>query len=158
MNEILYSNFRGKYFTLVEFSSVLSKEFGQTKSKIISNSIFDIVDPNHRVIKPRKAEDMNRTTYIISNGTFESYLKKSILRSKIMKTFTGNYQSEYSEFTTISSEDNNLIALKILSIFDYITYEVVGGEQPEIFIRLNDPLKVYGIVKVLSLIRIIMLQ
>jgi len=33
-----------------------------------------------------------------------------------------------------------------LSIFDYITYEITGGEEPEIFIRLNDPDKVKNIV------------
>jgi len=33
-----------------------------------------------------------------------------------------------------------------LSIFDYITYEIAGGEEPEIFIRLNDPRKIENIV------------
>ena len=32
------------------------------------------------------------------------------------------------------------------SYFDYATYEIVGGEQPEIFIRLNDPEKIRRIV------------
>ena len=39
-----------------------------------------------------------------------------------------------------------MIALKLLSIFDYITYEVLRGEEPEIFIRLNDPNKIKSIV------------
>ena len=33
-----------------------------------------------------------------------------------------------------------------MSVFDYITYEVAGGEEPEIFIRLNDPNKIKSIV------------
>ena len=33
-----------------------------------------------------------------------------------------------------------------MSIFDYIIYEIVGGEEPEIFIRLNDPNKIKSIV------------
>lgn len=34
----------------------------------------------------------------------------------------------------------------MLSIFDYISYEILGGEEPEIFIRLNDPQKIKNIV------------
>lgn len=36
--------------------------------------------------------------------------------------------------------------MKLLSVFGYINYEVVGGEEPEIFIRLNDPNKIKSIV------------
>ena len=43
---------------------------------------------------------------------------------------------------SLISDENSNIALKLLSIFDYITYEVAGGEEPEIFIRLNDPNKI----------------
>lgn len=51
-----------------------------------------------------------------------------------------------SKFMPLSPEGIDATALKLLSIFDYATYEVVGGEQPEIFIRLNDPEKIRRIV------------
>ena len=146
VNQTLYSTFKKKYFTLEEFANSISKQFGKTKARIIANSIFDLVDPSHKVVKPRNTEDMSQATFMLANGTFDSYLKKPILRSGLVKSFTGNYTSEYSQFTSISPDDVDAIALKILSIFDYISYEIVGGEQPEIFIRLNDPNKVAGIV------------
>lgn len=46
----------------------------------------------------------------------------------------------------LDSSSIDAVALKLLSMFDYITYEVVGGEEPEIFIRLNDAEKVRRIV------------
>lgn len=146
VTQVLYSKFKKKYFTLEEFANALSSQFGKTKARIIANSIFDLVDPNHKVVKPRNSDDVSQTAFMLANGTFDSYLKKSILRSGLIKSFTGNFNSEYSQFTTISSDDSDAVALKILSIFDYISYEIIGGEQPEIFIRLNDPNKVGGIV------------
>jgi hypothetical protein len=44
------------------------------------------------------------------------------------------------------NDDNSKTTLKLLSIFDYVTYEIAGGAEPEIFIRLNDPNKVKNIV------------
>lgn len=46
----------------------------------------------------------------------------------------------------IANDEWSNIALKLLSIFNYISYEIVGGEEPEIFIRLNDPQKIKNIV------------
>lgn len=54
--------------------------------------------------------------------------------------------SSYSGYMSLDADSNSSIALKLLSIFDYITYEIVGGEEPEIFIRLNDPNKIRNIV------------
>lgn len=54
--------------------------------------------------------------------------------------------SKFSSSLSLISDDNSNLALKLLSIFDYITYEVAGGEEPEIFIRINDPSKVQSIV------------
>lgn len=146
VSQTLYSTFKKTYFTLEEFANAISKQFGKTKARIIANSIFGLVDPNHKVVKPRNTEDMSQATFMLANGTFDSYLKKPILRSEIVKSFEGNYTSEYSQFTSLSPDDFDALALKILSIFDYVSYEIIGGEEPEIFIRLNDPNKVAGIV------------
>ncbi len=142
----LYSNFKGKYFTLDEFASIISPQYGMTKAKIISNSIFDIVDPSHKVVKIRTYDENNSTTYTLANGTFGSILLNPIIKSKFVKSFINNFEFEFSQFMSISSENIEVIALKILSIFDYISYELIGGEEPEIFVRLNDPFKVEGIV------------
>lgn len=117
-----------------------------TKSRIIANSIFDLVDPNHKVISYKINDDSIASTYSIKNGTFKSYLTKSILKSQLVLDFSGDMHDTYTQFMSISSDSLDAVALKLLSIFDYISYEIIGGEEPEIFIRLNDPIKVQGIV------------
>lgn len=57
-----------------------------------------------------------------------------------------NDAKSYSRYMDLSKDNLSSRALKLLSIFDYITYEISGGEEPEIFIRLNDPNKVKNIV------------
>ena len=146
VSNVLYTKFNKEFFTLEDFANAMTMQFGKTKARLISNSIFDLVDPKHRVAKPRNIEDGAVLTYMIVNGTFDSVLKNPILRSNLIKSFMSNYTSEYSQFTTLDSDSYDAVALKILSTFDYISYEVVGGEEPEIFIRLNDPNKVAGIV------------
>lgn len=142
----LYETFKRKYFTLEEFAKAISPKYGATKARIISNSIFHLVDPQSRCVKYRACDDHTATQYTLSNGTFKELLNRSITSSQLIKNFDGNHSSSLEKFMPLSPEGKDAVALKLLSIFDYATYEVVGGEQPEIFIRLNDPEKIRRIV------------
>ena len=74
-------------------------------------------------------------------------MRKPIIKSKIMNNLSRtNESASYSGFMNLELDDTSSTTLKLLSIFDYITYEIAGGEEPEIFIRLNDPNKVRNIV------------
>lgn len=144
--DTLYVTFKRSYFTLEKFAEAISPKYGATKARIISNSLFPLVDPENRCIKHRAYDDHTATQYTLSNGTFKELLNRSITRSQLIKNLDGNNNTSLSKFMPLSPEGKDAIALKLLSIFDYATYEVVGGEQPEIFIRLNDPEKVRRIV------------
>lgn len=144
--DTLYATFKRTYFTLEEFAKAISPKYGATKARIISNSIFHLVDPESRCVKHRAFDDHAASQYILSNGTFKEILNRSITRSQLIKNLDGNNNTSLSKFMPLSPEGKDAIALKLLSIFDYATYEVVGGEQPEIFIRLNDPEKIRRIV------------
>ena len=148
IGDVLYEEYRKKYFTLDDFRNLISKKYGSTKARIIANSLFDLVDPNQTCVKPRISDSTNKTTYILSNGNLKEYMRKSILKSQLISNLHNNRNTEYSRFAAVNDETNQwtATALKLLSVFDYITYEITGGEQPEIFIRLNDPLKIAGIV------------
>jgi ATP-dependent DNA helicase RecQ len=115
-------------------------------ARMIANSLFDRVDPNSTCIKHRINEVTGRTTYFLANGNFKEYMRKSITKSKMVSNFTPLHGDSYSTYMSLSNDDWSALALKLLSIFGYIIYEIVGGEEPEIFIRLNDPNKVKGIV------------
>ena len=74
-------------------------------------------------------------------------MRKTIIKSRIVSNLSKmSDASSFSSFLSLATDEASMIALKLFSIFDYITYEVVGGEEPEIFIRLNDPNKIKSIV------------
>lgn len=144
--DTLYGTFKQTFFTLEEFAKEISPKYGATKARIIANSIFHLVDPESRCVKYRAYNDHAMSQYTLSNGTFKEMLNRSITRSQLIKNLDGNNNTSLSKFMPLSPEGKDATALKLLSIFDYATYEVVGGEQPEIFIRLNDPEKIRRIV------------
>ena len=109
--------------------------------------MFALVDPNGKCVKHRGNDSTGRLTYTLANGNFKEFMRKSIIKSKIMSDISRERDaSSYSGYISLESDTTSNTALKLLSIFNYITYEVVGGSEPEIFIRLNDPNKVRSIV------------
>lgn len=144
--DTLYAEFGRSYFTVEDFAKIIKDKYGMAKSRIIANSLFDLVDPNGLCIKHRTSEITGRTTYTLSNGNFKEFMRKPIIKSKVIGNLTRVNAESYSSFLSLTFDDISTIALKLLSIFDYIAYEVLGGEEPEIFIRLNDPDKIKQIV------------
>lgn len=142
----LYSNFKGRHFTSEEMTNILCKEYGLSRATIISNSLFDIVDPLHTCIKIRRNDESNETSYYISNGTFTSVMIKIVTKSTLLRNLSHNTNSCFSEYMVLNHNTNSETVLKLLSLFDLITYEIIGGEEPEIFVRLNDPEKIRRIV------------
>lgn len=143
---MLYDNFRKQYFSIEEFAKLMSERYGMVKARMVANSLFDLVDPNCTCVKRRTNEAIGRTQYFLANGNFKEYMRKSVTKSKIMSNFSGVQGASYSSYMSLANDEWSALSLKLLSVFGYITYEIVGGEEPEIFIRLNDPSKIRGIV------------
>lgn len=148
IGDLLYNNFSKGYFTIDDFIKLLTKPYGKSKARIIANSLFELVDPNGTCIKHRNSDKNGRTMYVIANGNFKEYLRKPITNAKVINDFYYTRRKNYSSYMCFTEENErwSILALKLLSIFGYITYEIAGGEEPEIFIRLNDPSKIKGIV------------
>ena len=144
----LSENFKRTYFRLEDVAKLISKRFGSlTQARVIVNSLFDLIDPTGRCIKKRSnSEDIAGTAYMVSNGTLKELMKKPIIKSELCQRFNMSHNNEYSQYMPVVTDSTDLTALKLFSIFNYISYEVQGGENPEIFIRLNDPAKVRRIV------------
>lgn len=143
---ILYDNFCKKFFTIDDFSNLISERYGKEKSQMIANSLFDLVDPKCTCVKHRINEAIGRVQYSLTNGNFKEYMRKSITKSRVVSNFSCIHGASYSSYMSLVSDEWSALSLKILSVFGYITYEIVGGEEPEIFIRLNDPNKIKGII------------
>lgn len=146
IGDTLYSKFRKSYFTIEDFIKVISEKYGMSKARIIANSLFDLVDPNRTCVKKRSNDSSAKNYYILSNGNFKEYMRKAVIKSRIVNKITKSSETSYSSYMSIEKDEWSNIALKLLSIFDYISYEILGGEEPEIFIRLNDPQKIKSIV------------
>ncbi len=142
----LYDNFRKQYFTIDDFAKLISKRYGMAKARVIANSLFDLVDSNSACVKRRTNDVIGRTQYYLANGNFKEFMRKPITKSKIISDFSGIQKASFSAYMSLASDEGSALSLKLLSVFGYITYEIIGGEEPEIFIRLNDPSKIRGIV------------
>ena len=144
--DTLYATFKRQYFKSEDFRKIIKDQYGDAQARIIANSLFDLVDPDGRCVK-RRTDPSGRITYSLSNGNFKAFLRKPIIKSNVVNNMAKvTDDTVFSDFITTKNEGPNTTALKLLSIFDYITYEVSGGEEPEIFIRLNDPHKIRSIV------------
>lgn len=144
---LLYENFRKTFFTIEDFTKLLREKYGMAKARIIANSLFELVDPSGKCIKHRSNDASGKTYYSLAHGNFKEMMRRPIIKSRIIYNISiANESASYSGFMNLASDETSNTALKLLSIFDYITYEIAGGEEPEIFIRLNDPNKVRSIV------------
>lgn len=134
--------FGRKYFTKMDFANSISKRFGKTLAQVISSSLFEIVDPDGKCIKHRISSESKGAEYIVSDGTIKDRMRRFIVKSGVINSFDYNHNTTFSKYSPMAADDFDSVALKLLALFDYITYEVVGGKEPEIFIRLNDPEKI----------------
>lgn len=144
--DTLYAKYRKQYFTLEDLAKLISEKYGITKARMITNSLFDLVDPKSYCVKHRVNDSTGKTVYSLANGNLKEILRKAIIKSKLISNLSSLHSDNYSSYLSLTTDEKSSIALKLLSIFGYITYEIVGGEEPEIFIRLNDPNKLKGIV------------
>lgn len=146
IGDTLYREFGKSYFSTEDFMRVIRERYGMTQARIIANSLFDLVDPNMTCVKRRSNDNSAKSYYLLSNGNFKEYMRKGVIKSKLVNKITRSSEASYSSYMNIANDEWSNIALKLLSIFNYISYEIVGGEEPEIFIRLNDPQKIKNIV------------
>ncbi len=95
-------------------------------------------------IQTRRHQITGETEYrIIDNGLTRV---KNTTRQKFQNLFGGKKDTDTTLQHYISTDPlKNRETLKlayILEMFDLATYELSGGELPQIFIRINDPLKI----------------
>lgn len=133
--KVLYKEFgMNKYFSINDFAKLLSERYGITKAHMIANVLFELIDPAHEHVRYRAAD----SKYRLVTGYFEQHMRGSINRSNVVTSFSNEDGKSYSAYVDLAN-DITARSLKILSVFGYISYEIIGGQEPEIFIRLNNP-------------------
>lgn len=138
------SEFERNYFTKDDFKEKIKMRYvTDSKAEVIANSYFDIIDSNGECIKRRENNEIVK--YQVSNGNLRELGMRILRKSSLIRYFTNIENNELEKFYAENNSDSNL--LKILSLLDLITFEIEGGNNPEIFIRLNAPDKIKNIVE-----------
>lgn len=129
---------RGKYFSADEMAKILVSEgrYSIEKARIIAHALFDLVDPEGHCVKRKEG------LFSLSHGGLKEVMRKHITRNPLMRKLAQVQDSQYAGYIAVNDDNKAVTALKILSLFDYISYDLQGGEEPEIFIRLNSPEKI----------------
>ena len=137
---------QGKYFSKEEFEESLYDRYGNTlRAKVISNSYLDLIDENNRCYKARVSAS-GIEEFILSNGLYGDLASSVISKSNLLRELSNNSENTITKYLSSDPNSIELKMLKLLSILDLASYETLGGDNPEIFIRLNDPRKIEKIV------------
>lgn len=138
--------FGRNFFTKDEFKMKLNQRYKKmSKAEVIANTYFDIVDSNNNCIKISRNDEYEK--YQVSNGNIRNLAESILRKSTIFKGFINNDDEEYMNYISEKTSKNDVEALKLLSLLDIVIFEIIGGDSPEIFIRLNAPDKIKNIVE-----------
>ncbi|MFN8263788.1 MAG: helicase-related protein [Chitinophagales bacterium] len=154
LEKVLYS-FQG-YFLKDKLYTELNRELkNEALARNLSNLLIAMYSDNNNFgrqgqgatsngafIQKRFNTGKNQDEYRVLNQAFEQVKHHS--RQRFQTMFGGSSEIEQVQYIPADSDKNKeVIKLAyIMEMFGLCTYEIVGGEQPQIFIRINDPLKI----------------
>lgn len=144
--DVVYKKFGKNHFSIDDLTRELTPQFGVVKARIVSNSILNLIDPERVCVKHQENPATGESEFFIQNGTLNSMMRKCVTGAPIVGQITKYSVESFENFISITNDNRSSVALKLLSAFDLVTYEITGGEEPEIFIRINDPQKIKDIV------------
>jgi ATP-dependent DNA helicase RecQ len=154
--EKVLTAFHGSYFSKDNLYRELNKQLNnEPLSRNLSNLLIAMYSENNNFgiqgkgmmsdgafIQKRFNIASNQDEYRVINAAFGQVKHHS--RQRFQTLFGGSLDMEQTKYIP-SDPDKNKECIKlayIMEVFGLCTYEIVGGEQPQIFIRINDPLKI----------------
>lgn len=159
--ERVMTSFHGSYFSKQELYQALLKQLNNdTLARNLSNLLIAMYSENHNFgrqgnsmmsdgafIQKRFNTLKGQDEYRVISGAFGQVKAKG--RQRFQTLFGGSTEIEQVKYISTDPEKNRecIKLAYIMEVFDLCTYEIVGGEQPQIFIRINDPLKITRLAK-----------
>ncbi len=154
--EKVLAAFQGSYFSKDNLYRELNKQLNsEPLSRNLSNLLIAMYSDNNNFgkqgtammsdgafIQKRFNTNLNQDEYRVINAAFGQVKHHS--RQRFQTLFGGSEELEQVKYIP-TDHDKNKEYIKlayIMEVFGLCTYEIVGGEQPQIFIRINDPLKI----------------
>ena len=153
LNEI---QIEGKYYSNDEFAVKLEEKYkNKFKAKVVANSYLDMLSSYKDAMTPSfyETREINgEIKFMITRGSFRSIAEKIINTSAFLRRMRSIEKTEYVTYEGIARKrlndrDNKYDAINIALLFGLVTFEILGGNKPEIFIRINYPEKIRQIVK-----------
>jgi len=115
--------------------------------------IYDIPNEQWKFIEKRKGEDgslFSENKYCIRTSK-HSYLEQNIKRYLVQACPNCDDNKKFITYLPIPKKNENYseyqLVASLLEMFDLATYDLVGGRNPQIFVRINDPLKLKRIAE-----------
>lgn len=160
----IYHRYGGREFTMDEFRNTFNELYEKKIRREYINmlldlfcyektDIYDIPNEQWKFVERRKSGEngqFGESRYCIRTSKF-SYIEQNIKRYLMQtspnsddgKSFIAylpvpRRNEKYSEYQLVAS---------LLEMFDLATYDLVGGRNPQIFVRINDPLKLKRIAE-----------
>lgn len=136
---------KGKMFSINEFKEQIKKKgYNEIQAHAIANSYIPLINMPHNT-------KMNYGRPIAFNQEFEKYQiknrryhqilrdlqKNNIIKSRMRST----QKKELVLYFSVKSSRNEIRYLYLAELFGLLNFELKGGDQPEIFVRINDPIK-----------------
>lgn len=156
-NEI-YRTFGGKQFELSIFTKTFIRHLGERIRREYllmlldlfcyeKTDIYEIPNEQWKFIERSKdgtSEFSNEKSYCIRTAK-HGYIESNIKRYLKMAEPNNESQEQFVSYLKIpkrgeSYSEYQLVA-SLLELFGYATYDLIGGRNPQIFVRINDPLK-----------------
>lgn len=156
----IFAHFKNKnaFFRKADFKEEFEKRFKDTfATQDLSDIILDmfVADSSQNVgfnqnkdrykfIQMRKSQTNSmEVEYRIMNSNYSTF--SNYLVRQLSQCAPNNSENIHSSYVAISNgnKKTDILQLSILlELFALATYEVVGGKNTEIFIRINDPMKI----------------
>ncbi|MGG3915987.1 helicase-related protein [Rossellomorea vietnamensis] len=145
-----------KFFTQAHLVTEIQKAYGKTKyqAESLTNQILQSIISYQEALKKTRTQRVNIITVreqgneskyklFPSTNDFIHFIKNHI--DKLIKISTKNSEDIHELYLTKSNKlevEKTFISLGLLEALDTLLYEVKGGDNPEIFIRVNSQLQI----------------
>ena len=141
-------------FTMLQFKQKLNEVFKNSViSESIANGYFRCIETNENSIYSRPFY-ITKTIgdivkYRIVNTSYRQKAETLVYKSSIIKELNNLKTNKTEKYKTIDKDKmkNVTKVLTLLSMFNIIQYDMYGGQNPEIFIRINDPARIKAIAE-----------
>ncbi|WP_186895057.1 DEAD/DEAH box helicase [Acetobacterium malicum] len=155
----IYSKFNNRHFLLKDFTEIFTQQYGiKVKKEYLTmlldvfcyerTDLFEIPVEQWKFIE-RPKTDNDEKPYCIrtqKHGFIENSLKRYIKEAA-----PNNSNDKFITYLSIPKKDQKYSSYQLvaylLELFDMGSFELIGGRNPQIFVRINDPLKLKRIVE-----------